>query len=75
METSDVRHVRHARSHNGAVTHLLPPVSISTGVVVVFSNMSEYQYYEFVAIDRPLSKGEMADLRALSTRAEITPTR
>ena len=35
--------------------------------------MSEYQYYEFLAIDRPLRSEEMADLRALSTRAHITP--
>jgi hypothetical protein len=35
--------------------------------------MSEYQYYEFLAIDRPLSRDEMAELRALSTRAHITP--
>ncbi|MCB1824500.1 MAG: hypothetical protein KDJ54_07960 [Candidatus Competibacteraceae bacterium] len=35
--------------------------------------MSEYQYYEFLAIDRPLSAQEMAELRALSTRAQITP--
>jgi hypothetical protein len=35
--------------------------------------MSEYQYYEFRAIDRPLSQKEMDELRALSTRAEITP--
>lgn len=37
--------------------------------------MSEYQWYEFVAVDRPLSAREMAELRAVSTRAEITPTR
>jgi hypothetical protein len=37
--------------------------------------MSEYQYYEFAAIDRPLSKDEMAELRALSSRATISPTR
>src|SRR5829696_4575944 len=37
--------------------------------------MSEYQVYEFVALDRPLSAKEMAELRAISTRAEITPTR
>jgi hypothetical protein len=37
--------------------------------------MSEYQYYEFQAIDRPLSRDEMAAVRALSTRATITPTR
>ena len=35
--------------------------------------MSEYQYYEFLAIDRPLRADEMAELRALSTRATITP--
>lgn len=37
--------------------------------------MSEYQYYEFQAIDRPLTKQDMAEVRALSTRATITPTR
>ena len=36
--------------------------------------MSEYQYYEFQAIDRPLSEKEMAELRSRSTRARITPT-
>src|SRR5688500_11255539 len=36
--------------------------------------MSEYQYYEFLAVDRPLTRQEMAELRAISTRAEITPT-
>jgi hypothetical protein len=37
--------------------------------------MSEYQYYEFAAVDRPLTKAERAKLRSLSTRARITPTR
>jgi hypothetical protein len=36
--------------------------------------MSEYQYYEFLAIDRPLERSEITALRALSSRAEITPT-
>jgi hypothetical protein len=36
--------------------------------------MSEYQYYEFQAIDRRLTDLEMAELRAHSTRARITPT-
>ncbi|GAA3377927.1 hypothetical protein GCM10020367_55520 [Streptomyces sannanensis] len=36
--------------------------------------MSEYQYYEFLAVDRPLSEEELAQVRALSTRADITPT-
>lgn len=35
--------------------------------------MSEYQYYEFAAIDRPLTRTEMAELRAVSTRATSTP--
>jgi hypothetical protein len=37
--------------------------------------MSEYQYYEFQAIDRPLTLEEMRVLRTYSTRATITPTR
>ena len=36
--------------------------------------MSEYQYYEFQAIDRPLTMEEMSELRSYSTRARITPT-
>ena len=36
--------------------------------------MSEYQYYEFQAVDRSLSAKEMAELRRFSTRARITPT-
>jgi hypothetical protein len=37
--------------------------------------VSEYQSYEFVALDRPLTPAEMAELRSISTRAQITPTR
>ena len=37
--------------------------------------MSEYQYYEFHAIDRPLSEHERRALRACSTLATITSTR
>ncbi len=36
--------------------------------------MSEYQYYEFLAIDHPLDERQRAELRALSTRARITAT-
>jgi hypothetical protein len=36
--------------------------------------MSEYQYYEFVAIDRPLDKAAQQALRAISSRAEINAT-
>ncbi|MEO5711974.1 MAG: hypothetical protein ABIT37_00655 [Luteolibacter sp.] len=37
--------------------------------------MSEYQYYEFQAIDRPLTREEMAELRSCSSRARISSTR
>ncbi|WP_406354353.1 hypothetical protein [Streptomyces sp. NBC_00658] len=36
--------------------------------------MSEYQYYEFQAIDRPLTKDELEQVRALSSRARISST-
>jgi hypothetical protein len=39
------------------------------------SVVSEYQSYEFVALDRPLTPAEIAELRSISTRAQITPTR
>ena len=37
--------------------------------------MSEYQYYEFRALDRPLTPEQMSEIRALSSRAAITPLR
>jgi hypothetical protein len=37
--------------------------------------MSEFQLYEFRALDRALTRGEMSTLRTLSTRAEISSTR
>jgi hypothetical protein len=36
--------------------------------------MSEYQYYEFIAIDKPLTSQQMAEMREVSTRANITAT-
>jgi hypothetical protein len=36
--------------------------------------VSEYQYYDFRAIDRPLTRKEMAALRSISTRAAIAAT-
>lgn len=36
--------------------------------------MSEYQYYEFLAIDRPLTQKQIGEVRQFSTRAEITST-
>lgn len=37
--------------------------------------MSEYQYYEFLALDKALTSKQREELRELSTRAEITATR
>lgn len=37
--------------------------------------MSEYQCYEFVALDGPLTSAELAVLRSISTRADISSTR
>jgi hypothetical protein len=36
--------------------------------------VSEYQYYEFQAIDRPLTDDELKQVRALSSRARINAT-
>jgi hypothetical protein len=36
--------------------------------------MSEYQYYEFLAIDRPLDDQQQAEVREFSSRADITST-
>jgi FtsZ-interacting cell division protein YlmF len=37
--------------------------------------MSEYQYYEFRALDRPLTPEQVDELRACSSRARISPDR
>lgn len=36
--------------------------------------MSEYQYYEFLALDHPLDARQQNEVRALSTRARVTAT-
>jgi hypothetical protein len=36
--------------------------------------MSSYQYYEYIAVDRTLSKLEISELRAVSKEAQITPS-
>ena len=36
--------------------------------------MSEYQYYEFLAVDRPLDERAQDEVRSLSARARITAT-
>ena len=35
--------------------------------------MSEYQYYEFQAVDRPLTEEAQAVMRRLSSRVELRP--
>ncbi len=36
--------------------------------------MSEYQYYQFQAVDRPLTDDQQQELRRISSRAHITPS-
>jgi hypothetical protein len=36
--------------------------------------VSEYQYYKFLAIDRPLNDAEQTEVRSLSTRVRLTAT-
>jgi hypothetical protein len=36
--------------------------------------VSEYQYYEFLAVDRSLDERQLAELRTLSSPARITAT-
>jgi len=36
--------------------------------------LNEYQYYEFLVVDRPLDERQQAELRAVSARADITAT-
>lgn len=37
--------------------------------------MSEHQCYEFLALDEPLDDKQMSEVRAISSRAEVTPRR
>ena len=36
--------------------------------------MSEYQYYEFVAVERALTKGQLGEVRKVSSRARLSAT-
>ncbi|MFF0191213.1 hypothetical protein [Streptomyces sp. NPDC005244] len=36
--------------------------------------MSEYQHYQFLAVDRPLTSEQVAEIRKLTSRAALTPT-
>lgn len=37
--------------------------------------MSEYQYYEFQSVDRPLTQSEQEAISKLSSRAKISSSR
>jgi len=37
--------------------------------------MSEYQYYEFLALDRPLTSRQIEEVSEFSSRAHISSTR
>ena len=43
-------------------------------MIDIWSPVSTYQYYEFLAIDRPLDERQQAEVRTTSTRAHITAT-
>jgi hypothetical protein len=47
---------------------------VGTRGLATVTVVSEYQYYEFAAVDRPLGARDLDTLRGLSTRAHITPT-
>ncbi|MEH2078268.1 MAG: hypothetical protein V7K57_28380 [Nostoc sp.] len=36
--------------------------------------MSEYQYYEFQALDRPLTASEQASISSFSSRVQLSTT-
>ena len=57
---------------NGSTGAFVGPDGIQDGDS---GSVNEYQYYEFQAIDRPLTDRQMRELRGISTRAAITRTR
>src|SRR5229473_4106033 len=63
---------RNGRRAASGLTHL--SIVFVINEVLPSEVMSEYQYYEFQAIDRPLSDADRQALRDLSTRARITAT-
>ena len=44
-------------------------------ITIIEKAMSEYQYYEFQTIDRPLSTEQQSAMRKLSSRVELSATR
>src|SRR5271166_5972308 len=73
------RGAAHPRNRRSLVSSLIrrpasPRSYISRYMSRATAAMSEYQYYEFQAIDRPLTAADREALRNLSTRARITAT-
>src|SRR6266581_794810 len=62
---------RHCCRHMSRCITVLPPHSNPWRPA---PRMSEYQYYEFQAIDRPLDRAAQDALRSISSRARITAT-
>lgn len=54
------------------VTYRYGSSAVVQGHSALTNAMSEYQYYEFLAQDRPLTPAEQQELRAISTRARIS---
>src|SRR4030088_1611601 len=71
---SNPRNGRHPGSSltptHGRAPELFSVLDITTATAA----MSEYQYFELQAIDRPLSEGNRKAVRDLSARARITAT-
>ncbi len=51
----------------------MPKLQIRAIDIHTGAPMSEYQYYEFATVDKPLSLQQQAELRSRSSRATITP--
>jgi hypothetical protein len=73
-----IQATRRAKSHDTEQRSDLLPLCAAAifilDIAATATAMSEYQYYEFQAIDRPLSEADRQTLRDLSTRARITST-
>src|SRR3954469_569268 len=62
------------RQHRQKGPSGLPPTVTGQATVETRdTHMSEFQYYEFQAIDRPLDEEAQQALQRISTRALITP--
>jgi hypothetical protein len=72
--SKDHRTASRSRENSDFISILLKRLGIKYCAVTTNFRVSEYQYYEFQAVDRGLTEAEMDALRSISTRAEITST-